>query len=543
MQATSLTCVDLGGHRGLWAPVPGPVAANPQRLTEREYPNMTKKFTWTRGLVAVMLLAGFTSAHALKFVQATGDDPGADPVPAGVSETITYAKETLLKGTTNTQAATDKADKTMYYNVARDHFANARSGVDQGTGDSFVASYTLEGMVFRGAAPAVDGFELAAGGGPGDKEAIFRRTAAAVETTTLIALTARFAVSEEGGSITLMVRNPDLEAILGGGRGSKEHGPVKIMFKPALKVTAVPAEPAPQAKATSEFMNFGGPTADPTVKASLGTFQVGVVEPHLEDAQGADNSAPDIDAFEDITATTADADPLNNPVTFSVEGGFGFVKTLSLANHDGDEDATQCETLTEIRKAVAPATSPPTYMDETTPKEAQTFEPDDAANPARVLQHLCIEVDGKTAIPETGPFMVMSKYKGLDSAAFPPAAMTHELAMIRRDGTTVHIPFLSIAEKFNHRILLRNHSSQEVAYSITFDPEAGTTATAGPMASGTVGAKKLKILSAADVVELEGRSRTAATLMAPIAKEMLDVSTSLVNRNTGDVDTETHMPE
>ena len=29
---------------------------------------MTTKLTWTRGLVAAALLAGFTSAHALKFV-------------------------------------------------------------------------------------------------------------------------------------------------------------------------------------------------------------------------------------------------------------------------------------------------------------------------------------------------------------------------------------------------------------------------------------------------------------------------------------------
>ena len=134
-------------------------------------------------------------------------------------------------------------------------------------------------------------------------------------------------------------------------------------------------------------------------------------------------------------------------------------------------------------------------------------------------------------------------YTGVTDAAFPPMGGTHDLAMIERDGATVHIPFLSLAAKFNHRILIRNHSSQDVDYNITFSPEAGTTATPGPMASGTVGGGELKVLSASEVVSLEGKSRTAATLTAPIAGEMLEVSTSLANRNTGDVDTETFMAQ
>ena len=323
MQATSLTCVDLGGHRGLWTPVPGPVAANPQRLTEREYPNMTKKFTWTRGLVAVMLLAGFTSAHA--------------QLTIGGASSVTYAKETLL--TTLTRAASDTDDKTKYYNILRAHTISAEPDVAGGANDTYVLSYTLEGMVFNAQVVAPTNFGIAAGGGPGDKEVVFRATAA-IDANTAIDLAAQFAVAEDGGSITMMVRNDDLERILGAGKGSKTLGPAMVKVSPALRVTATPAEPGPQAKADHNFLSFGGTSSNPTLSASLGTLKIDVVggadddspaAGQLEDAQGADDSAADIVNLAAITVVPgAGEDTIENPVTFSVEGGFGFVKTLGI---------------------------------------------------------------------------------------------------------------------------------------------------------------------------------------------------------------------
>ena len=77
--------------------------------------------------------------------------------------------------------------------------------------------------------------------------------------------------------------------------------------------------------------------------------------------------------------------------------------------------------------------------DETMPQEAQTFELDTDADGTddNMLQRLCIEVDGETVIPKTAPYMVTTKYAGKgDTTAFPPMGMTHDLAMIDRDGTT-----------------------------------------------------------------------------------------------------------
>ena len=490
----------------------------------------------TIGAVALSAAVGLgfsTSAHALKFVQSAGENPAT---ATGASETVTYAKETLLKGTGNVTAASDSADKTMYYNIERDHFVSAPPGVTASATDTYVLSYTLEGMVFEEAVTAPTNFALASGGAAGDKSVVFRNNAAI--PADVIQLTAKFAVSADGGSITMMVRNADLITI--GVEGMKTHGPARVMVKPALKVTALPVAPAPQAKAAGEFMNFGGQEASPTLRASLGTFEVGVTTPNLEDAQGADNTADDVTTLDDVTAVVANADgSVANAVTFSVDAGFGFVKTLALV--DAASTGEQCTgTLTEIRKAVTPATTPRTYTDETMPKEAQTFEHDTDADGTddNMLQHLCIEVDGETAIPRTGPFMVMSAYKGLENAAFPPMATMSSLAAITRDGTQYNIPFLTDDMRFKQRITIQNRgraSMWSLGNLSTIAPggvmlESGMGSGALPM-----GQTVIKVWEHIDVGE--GGSRASGSLTIPIASTSVTASVDIVNPENGTIDT------
>ena len=63
------------------------------------------------------------------------------------------------------------------------------------------------------------------------------------------------------------------------------------------------------------------------------------------------------------------------------------------------------------------------------------------------------------------------------------------------------------------------------------------------MAKGMVASGETKFLPARDVVTLTGRQRTAATLVAPVAKDKFDVSTSLTNLSTRGTDTETFMAQ
>ena len=489
----------------------------------------TRRFR-TIGAVALSAAVGLgfsTSAHALYFVQNAADNP-TDVSVTNESKTVTYAKETLLKGT-GIQPAAESADNTMYYNIERDHYVSVPPGVASISGDTYVLIYTLEGMVFAApdsgmtvAAPS-NGFTLQSGGAAGDKEVVFRANAStAVIANTTLALTAKFAVSEGGGSVTLLAENRTFG-------GMKTHGPARVMVKSALKVTAIPTVPAPQAKSANGFMNFGGSASSPLLGASLGTFEVGVVSPNLENAQGTTNTAADIVSFMDITAVAATNGSVANPVTFSVEGGFGFVKTLALA-----ADCTG-GTLTEIRKAVTPATTPATYTDETTPQEAQNFEPDDGD---RVLQHLCIEVDGETTIPKTAPFVVMAKYKGLENAAFPPMATASNLAAITRDGTQFNIPYLTDSDKLKQRITIQNRGRAST-WSLTNLETIGDSVMALPgMDEGDlpIGQTVIKVW---EHIEVMGAARASGSITIPITSTAVSASTDMVNPESGGVATTT----
>ena len=498
----------------------------------------------TIGAVALSAAVGLgfsTSAQALKFVQSTGEDP-AETVTA--SETVTYAKETLLKGTGNVTPASDSADKTMYYNIVRDHFVSAPPGVTASGTDTYVLSYTLEGMVFATAVAEPTNFSLASGGAAGDKSVVFRATAAI--PATAIELTAKFAVSADGGSITMVVRNADLITI--GVEGMKTHGPARVAVKPALKVTALPTAPAPEAKAAGEFMNFGGPEASPMLRASLGTFEVGVAE-KMEHAQTAANAADDdIDTLDDITAVAANTDgSVANAVTFSVDAGFGFVKTLALADAPAtDSTAGPCDgTLMEIRKAVTPATNPATYTDETTPMEAQTFEHDTDADGTddNMLQHLCIEVDGETAIPRTGPFMVMSAYKGLENAAFPPMATMSSLAAVTRDGTQYNIPFLTDNPALRQRITIQNRGRASTWSLTDLETASGDSVTMmSGMGSGDLPMGQT-IIKVWEHIEVMGGTRASGSITIPIASTSVSATMDIIRSGTGATAVTTLMAE
>lgn len=488
-------------------------------------------------LVAAALLAVAGQAHALKFVDDATTDPASPTGDQYAVATVTYAKETLLKGTAN-------VTKDVYHNITRDHLVSAPAEIAAAATDQYIVSYTLDGMVFSGPPTIVpSALTIASGGAAGDNSVVFRKDALTPLTTTgLIVLTATFSVSEGGGTISRTVINQSLEG-LPGVNGTSDTHTATVAVKPALNEMVKPMEPAPQAKADAEFMNFGGTAGSPMLRASLGTIEIGVATPNLRDARAANDDATfdpaspgtagaDVGMLVQIAPAAATGEDMANPVTFS--GNFGFVETLALAvNCDAGTS------LTELRKA--DEDDPKVLTSETIPHDATMFPiaaAEDDGTTADVdesmpsMRYLCIEVDGETAIPATAPYMVTTKYKGLASAAFPPVGATSALAMITRDGTAVHIPYLTTYEGYNHRITITNRGSRDTTYTMSFKPEANVTATPGSAASGTVAAGETMVISATDAVTLEGGSRTHATITMPMSPNLLDVSTTLVNRET-----------
>ena len=148
--------------------------------------------------VAIAFIAGSTTVYALKLVETVEDNPATDG-----NRSVTYAKETLLKGDAHTVEASDPDDDATYYKLLRSHIVSApaditATGSDQ-EADVYLVSYSLSGMVFSvdlvpadsitvRTAPAIPGVgvdtgtspaagslgRIVSGGKAGDKSVVFR---------------------------------------------------------------------------------------------------------------------------------------------------------------------------------------------------------------------------------------------------------------------------------------------------------------------------------------------------------------------------------
>ena len=147
-------------------------------------------------------------------------------------------------------------------------------------------------------------------------------------------------------------------------------------------------------------------------------------------------------------------------------------------------------------------------------------------------------------VPRTESYMASFDFAALNSdQVFSPADRTMALGRIKRDGTTVHIPYLTTHEGYNHRITLSNRSGTAADYSFSFRPEGTVTAVPGMYATGTLAARETKVLRATDVVTLEGGSRTAATVDVVANKTSIDVSSTLVTLSNGTAAVTVHLSD
>ena len=122
-----------------------------------------------------------------------------------------------------------------------------------------------------------------------------------------------------------------------------------------------------------------------------------------------------------------------------------------------------------------------------------TTNPQNVAEFAEMM-YLCIMVDPDDEdgmrIPETGVYTAMGDYEGaVEDAAFDPAPMKQTLGRIKRDGTTVRLPYLTTHEKFAQRLYIVNRGLETV-YEMDF--QEGDTP--GAKASGMLEANSRTII-------------------------------------------------
>ena len=492
------------------------------------------------GVAGAAALA-FSSAHAVKI---DGD------------YSVTYAKETLRKAADTGEPATLlTVSGVTYYVLEPSHMIEGPADISANNTDTtdYEVVFTLQDMVFSvalsgssltsvlaGTTTVGATFTLQRGGAMEDNFAVFHKASGeAIATDDMLTLAASFAVTADGpGGIVRMITNEALPSAIPGIKISMTHtNSDAVKVARALKETVMPAEPMPKADAGDNFMNFTGGTAQsPRLYASLGTVMVGVTS-GIRDARVAANNdgnqTPDIDDRM-VTLTGLDGVPTNagiiataaildmpddtegTAVTFS--GAFDFLKTVAV-------DSGGCAgSLTEIRK---PSEDDRTVLtDETRPMAAGEFA---------TAKHLCVAVDGETAIPNTGAYTATTEYKGPALNMFPPVGATHQLAAIGRSGSTFRIPFLTVNARHNQRINIVNRGAA-TTYTLGELATIGDSVSALDMASGDLPQGQTALL-VTDLIEIMGAMRASGTLSMPADSGTIDVSTDIVNKENGSIDT------
>ncbi|MFC3121941.1 hypothetical protein [Agaribacter flavus] len=127
--------------------------------------------------------------------------------------------------------------------------------------------------------------------------------------------------------------------------------------------------------------------------------------------------------------------------------------------------------------------------------------------------------------------------RGSYSVALADTGNSGSLGVISYDTTSVAIPYLTTFSDYNQRVYLINSSSRDAAYTTSFRTETGVTATAGAAATGTIPANSVLAIRASDIVTLDGRTRTSATIEIEANQGDIKATTQTINLSDGSTDT------
>ena len=232
-----------------------------------------------------------------------------------------------------------------------------------------------------------------------------------------------------------------------------------------------------------------------------------------------------------LVATSSDLIP-DNSLTFSVAGdlSIGAFNLLAAENPaDACPDAGAPTAETPVTGNLTPAEAGPADTAMLAEQDAGTY-------------HLCVQVDVQG--PNSTPIPA-GTYNGTitqEAGALAKHLANGVIGQVRRNGTTVRLAYLTVAEKYNQRLIIVNDGPSDARYDIgPFVTENGVSATPQSMASGMVAAGGKVVILVKDIVSLSSadgrRHRTAATLSLNASVDDVQVATTLVNLQDGSTDT------
>ena len=475
-----------------------------------------------KAMLGIMALLVTNAANAV--ISLDGDDLGG----------VTYAQETIT-------SSLEGRDGATYYVVdGGEERLDVTAMLGFGTvgGASLVVRYDFTGMILTSdSAPLLSAPEgtptLRQGGKAKDDYVVFLVTGftGAVADSLLLTLTLEnVAISVGGGSIAMHVTD-DLS--IPAENMASHSGAVNMAS--ALKPVKMAVNPI--ALVAEKFLAFDDGADGDTDTVTLGNVVVGVAgdvagDPrYLNAATTIDDIATGGTIVDMLDTLINDGDDTANTGGDSVSsavfmGDFSFVTRAWL-----DDDATCTDGASDLLM------EPVDEVQDTTRLQSQSLAYLNAHS------NLCIEVRGKddamaVAIPATAPYIVAKTIvlaDGISASKFPPAPAPAPLGAITRNGTTVHIPYITQFASYNQRIVIVNRGG-EADYTFSFMTEDEVTATRGANAEGTLAANSTTFLSLmfGDVLTIEGPfNRASATLIVESQPTYIDVVVSQTNANGG----------
>ncbi len=428
---------------------------------------------------------------------------------------VKYAQETL------TTAGEIMRDGVKYYTVTNG--ANAQNmsgklGFDSGTTPLFVR-FDLTNMVFATTPLSDDSLVGAttsrvAGGTvtatKNDSWAVFRVTEPTVaDEVVTLAPTALGVMVDQPGSAKISVYLSITDALAGNDdyfRMKEVPGAVSVTSGANVTVTKG-MDVADVATGFEEFVNRTGTGIPPDGVGEVGTIMIAPATATLGALNSAQVTAADVYTAADTTITVA-----------------------------GDFSDAVGQHYTSGDSCVTARTGDTNDLSSTTGMGTLTVSEAEAAGGASV----CLLEEADMEIP-SAPYMVTVKFaKAAAANAFAAPEFMGELGRFPRNGTTVHIPYMTTYEGYNQRLVLSNRGTTDAAYEIEFRPEEGVMATGTDMAMGTLMAGATVTMKAADLVMLTGGSRTAATINLVAEPMNIDVTSVTVNMETRGTDTVVH---
>lgn len=507
----------------------------------------SKRILGIAGAAMIGTLAGTGAVHA----EITLGDSGTEGA-------ITFAKETF-----RSDRKWDVGGTTYYEGAANTGSSGELDivvpvGLAVPVSTSAIVTVELEDLVFTGFTPTLGARTNATppvavtlgattgvvtGGAAGDRRVQFQlvtnATNALTATHNLLIELDRIGVDpDKNGSITVKISRE----IGGVGVESETRIPDAVKSISGLRVTSTESEPI--ASVEEMFMKFRKTdedtgVADNQLAANVGNLRITV--------------ATTTPANTLYNAGRGDAASMNGRVTVPAhlvsEAAVVFAGETSFLADEGEGDEAKKLVYVD-RAANCSTTDSPTSIVDADDDNKLKAALGDFADTSTLTGggYLCLKVDGETSIPATDPYTVSVGFTSLlgSNAAFLPDSSSRTLGSIKRDGSTVYIPYLTTNQKYNQRLVMVNRSNTPVEYSMTFRTAEDTTATARAAASGTLPAASdgggRVVLDVRDIVmfAVEGRDtggHGSAELAVVTSSSMLDVATVTTTRGDGSTDT------